>query len=111
MTDQNGADLPTVQLRENFAVLRHRVDRLEELTPKILRMEKEILVITEKLESQTERLTGIAEDCSEVRNDISDLTRHIDRAMWIGAGIFVTASFITGMGAAGWQSMLRIFTG
>ena len=97
---------------ENLAVLRHRVDRLEEQTPKILKMEKEILVITQKLEDQSERLDSIAEDSAGARTDIQLLSKHIDRGIWIALGVVITVSVLTGVGANnGWTTVVRALTG
>lgn len=111
MTERTGS-VATIQMGENLAVLRHRVDRLEEQTPKILKMEKEILVITQKLEDQSERLDGIAEDSAGARSDIAVLTKHIDRGIWIGLGVVIAISVLTGVGASnGWTTVVRVLTG
>jgi len=83
---------------EEFAVVQHRVTVLESLPPRLEAVEKQVQLVSQKLESLDEHLKDVKIETHKTALSVKEARGQIQKLFWTGAGVFLAASAIWTVG-------------
>lgn len=86
--------------RAEFAVVHHRVTVLESLPRRVEAVEKQVQMVSQKLESLDEHLKDVKIETHKTALSVKETRGQIQKLFWTGAGVFLAASVIWTIGVS-----------